>query len=81
MTGLQKLMVFWVVPLIIVTGISVVIGLGGQERQAELFNIIGLSVLMIWTVSYIVFDDSKKRWPETSLLVRIGRLFTFYKGE
>jgi hypothetical protein len=49
-------------------GLSQIIGNGGT-----------LAVVMV-AFGYIVFRDSRRRWPGVPFLIRVGRVLTFYRG-
>ena len=40
----------------------------------------GTALIVVGTLLYIVFIDSKKRWPGVNAFQRYARVVTFYRG-
>ena len=43
-------------------------------------EMLAIQLIMVGALAYIVFFDSKKRWPGVGLFDRFARVVTFYRG-
>ncbi len=68
-----------VLPLCTLIFVCLIIGLKGHLLLAQLLSWGGTMVILSYNVCWIVFADSKRRWPNRSAFERFARLMTFYR--
>jgi hypothetical protein len=57
----------------------VALELAGQMVIAQLFSMFGTIEVLAGMMIWIVFIDSKKRWPRVGWFDRFARVITFYR--
>jgi len=68
-------------PLLMVVAIAVFMYFAGYgATAATLFSNLATVLVIAIAMTYIVFIDSKHRWPGVPLGERFHRVMTFYRG-
>lgn len=76
-SGGKQLMYLVVLPIFGVIILATVLFFLGYEREASLTSTFGTSLVLFVTVIFIVFFDSRKKWPGQSAKQRFVKLITF----
>ena len=76
---MQHFFDFLVWPLLAIIVVTVVLVLAGQGDLASVVARAGTALVLLWNVIFIVFIDSRKRWPGVPWLNRLANFFTFTK--
>ena len=69
----------FIVAIVAVTQITLVLHYVEYPFAAQLVSTFGVAVVMLCTVAYVVFYDSKRRWPGLSTFKPWTRLVTFQR--
>jgi len=70
---------FLVIPLAMIILVAPVVFLLGYQGAAQLISYGGTSLVITVAVCYVVFFESKKRWPNDKAFDRFAKLITFAK--
>lgn len=73
-------MITVVVLLTVVAFIAMFVGIAGNDHAARLILVFGQMMVLGGALAYIIFIDSKKRWPGVPIFARIGRVMSFHRG-
>ncbi len=76
---MKKYVAVYIIPLIAVVVLSIVVFFAGDPTAAWMVAYFGTGIVTLACVAYVVLFDSRSRWPHTSWLVRLGRLFWFQR--
>lgn len=77
LTGWQKLVRWVIIPLFVVMGITPVIFMTAGPDAARLFANLSTLLVMLVAFAYIVFFDSRLRWPGDDWRTRAAKVLTF----
>lgn len=59
---------------------TIVLFAAGHRDAAWIASWAGVLTWTFQVLAWVVFFDSRRRWPGTSALQRLGRIFSFYRG-
>ena len=81
MLGLKKnekqVLVWVIIPLLLVLVATIVLLVLGKFDAAQTIGWLGTIVVLAVALCFVVFFDSKKRWPGASLMERWTNISTF----
>jgi hypothetical protein len=79
MRFIQKCWGFALPLMAMIVGAPIAYCLGVSPAIIQLLTTLGTLLVMSATVLWIVFVDSRRRWPEASAFDRFTRFITFYR--
>lgn len=77
--GLPRPLFYYLLTILMIIPISVTLLLFGYQSVASLVSLGGTSAIMTIMLVYVVVVDSRKRWPNISVVERFVRVITFQR--
>lgn len=76
---MKDLLRFLILPLFWVMILALVLEICSYQDIAMLVSLFGTAGVLAICLAYIVFFDSRRRWPDCSTFERFARVVTFYR--
>lgn len=77
--GEKQVLFLIILPIPLLAVIATVLSLKGMKDEADWVSYGGTFIVIMGTLLYIVFRDSKKRWPHLTLFQRWTKIITLQR--
>lgn len=80
LSNFQRMVLVVMVPQVLIIIAAIVVFALGHTDQAQMIGLFGSALAMILiSVPWTVFVDSRDRWPDVRPFDRYARIITFYR--